>query len=414
MGRLQIVALVVAVWVVPALALPVASASDKGGDLALVLSGEQRKCRQLALNLRALGSSVKGAVAGPSIVERLPRGAAFYALQISAGTLQRFLLVGQRVIRLTPRSLAALDPWLIKVRDQIEYEVLPARPSGLRGLGQLGANLRTLHRLLWQDLQPHLAGVDRIWISAGGLTRFIPFHALMDGSGTFVAETKHVAYLPCASRLSFGVSPTRKKTAAKSIALVPGYGPTKQPVRGAAAEVAAMNALGAAVEVWGALPQSRGAADAVRLQAALAVPNARVHFAGHGLAQLEPRGGTELIFAGGSSADIGALTQRPVRAALVVLASCQGAYAARFRDGKRLWNSSNMAEALVYAGARTVVAASWSLKNLHSADQMRSFYGTLKPQGPVAALTQAYRSQIKRLRIPHPRHWAAYAIYGAL
>jgi CHAT domain-containing protein len=184
-------------------------------------------------------------------------------------------------------------------------------------------------------------------------------------------------------------------------------------VKGAAEELVALKSLGVPISIWGAGLKSRGQANRAEMIEALAGKNTLVHFTGHGLAQLNPPGGTELFMGYGlPSVDIAALTRDPVHASLVVLASCQGAYAARFRQRKKLWNRSNMAEALLFAGAKAVVAASWAVKNVSSAKQMMDFYGVLKTKGPVSALTHAYRRQIQRLNIPHPRFWAAYAVYG--
>jgi CHAT domain-containing protein len=59
-----------------------------------------------------------------------------------------------------------------------------------------------------------------------------------------------------------------------------------------------------------------------------------------------------------------------------------------------------------------VVAASWVVKDKLSRQQMTAFYTQLRDRSPAAALTLVQRREIKRIRPPHPRYWATYAVYG--
>jgi CHAT domain-containing protein len=151
-------------------------------------------------------------------------------------------------------------------------------------------------------------------------------------------------------------------------------------------------------------------ATAARMVEALNAPGV-LHFVGHGLADLQPGTMPELLF-GEKQAPLtlAALTRRPIRSRLVVLAACTAAFPALFRDGKRLWARTGPVEALLARGAGAVVASSWLVKDKLSAEQMKLFYDKLD-RGPAAALTHSYRELIRRMHPPHPRFWAGYSVY---
>jgi len=105
-------------------------------------------------------------------------------------------------------------------------------------------------------------------------------------------------------------------------------------------------------------------------------------------------------------------TRAPARAEVVVLASCTTAHAARFRGERPGETAVSLAEALLAAGVKSVVAASWIVKDQQSARMMTTFYQHPRRLEVARDLGRAYRAAIRGLAPPHPRFWAFYAAYG--
>lgn len=328
----------------------------------------------------------------------------------TGGRLRRFVRRGETASELAPVALAQLDPLLVSLRDELEFGPVQ-RPRRLYEL------LHRAYRLLLADARPWLDGAHRLWVGADGLARYIPFHALvLEPPSTdrpaqqrrdrplFAAQRWTISYLPCAALWSAPAAPPEQADL-----VLPGYGKRSalRLARGTGAEAAW-------VRRW--FPSgSRYGPDVGRTAVldALARPGSLVHFGGHGIADLAPGTAPELLLSRQrGSLSVATLAAHRARASLVVLASCTSGYAARFRDDRRLLASTNPAEALLGAGARAVVAASWGVKARESAEQLHVFYRHLRDSGPAAALATAYRRRIARIDPPHPRFWAVYAVYG--
>jgi hypothetical protein len=394
---------------------------------ALVARGEHRaarevaeaiKCRRVQALLAGAGVAPRSAQLDRVALPRLEEQEALLALYAASGKLQRTLVRGapsgaSQVRPLPPVDLATLEPLLIKARDELEHGELSAAVAASRGAAsppprrdvKLFELLARLHALLLGDAGDALRGARRLLVLPDGLTLFVPFHALVTSrppsSPRFLIQDLAVAYAPCLGLVRESTRPSRAEI------VVPTYRRDAPDLLGPQAEARLVarhlpSSLSAGAE---ATPQ--------RLEDALASPHSAVHFAGHGLADLTPGSPPQLLFpASQRSVTLHSATVRPARASLVVLASCTAAYAARFRDGQRRLALPSLVEALLDAGARRVVAASWAVKDRQSAEQMAVFYARLRGEPVADALAAAQRQAIDRIRPPHPRFWAFYAVYG--
>ncbi|MBW2737039.1 MAG: CHAT domain-containing protein, partial [Deltaproteobacteria bacterium] len=269
------------------------------------------------------------------------------------------------------------------------------------------------YQLLLADAEGELEQAQELVIRAEGLMRFIPFHALLRGrhpdqsspgrsKASFVISRWVVSYLP----ISTPATPlTCPHTAT---VLLPNYGRKAQPILSGPSEAQLVRLQGRAAQILRGRAATPGA-----MLSALSTPRSLVHFAGHALANLEHGGAPELLF--GPEESFGAATLRGVRvrSSLVVLASCTTAYTARFRGERVRLARHPLHESLLRVGAGAVIAASWGVKDAQSQAQMKTFYRHLEQRGPAEALALAQRERIARLRPPHPRFWAFYALYGA-
>ncbi len=371
--------------------------------------GERYKCARLRRRLRRLHAQVRFPTS--HVLPPLGGSTALLSFVATGDSLYRYVRFRGRTRRLAPLSRPRVDKLLITLRDELEF--------GSLDMKALVPLLRRAYSLFVAEALPPKA--KHVLIASDGLLRFVPIHAFLaptlSGKLQFLISRVDVAYVPCAA---FG----RRSLVPRHLTLVvPSYGSRghRHPVQGAATEARAVAALARGhgdpeAAFGGAVNLFQGAAATpASLFAALARPRGVVHFAGHGLADLRPGTSPELIFPDlDSGLSVRRLTQGPVRASLVVLASCTTAYVARFRGNPRGVVKSNLAEALLAGGAGAVVAASWGVKDRQSAAQMRVFYRHLHTLGPAGALALAQRDRIARLRPPHPRYWAFYAVYGAL
>jgi hypothetical protein len=369
-----------------------------------LLLGERLKCARMRERLVVAGAQVRlpTSIALPA----LSKQAALISFVQHRRKLYRFVRWRGRTRPLAALPLERVDPLLVGLRDELEF--------GKLGMRKLTTYLRRAYDRLLADALP--AGAKKLLFAPDGLARFIPLHALLapvrggGGKLEFVVSRAAVAYLPCA-----GLARRYSGKAGGLTLVAPSYGPAsaRRPLAGARQELEAITAL--ARRDKRALTSLTGAkATPEALIAALARPGEQVHFAGHGLADLRPGSPPELIFPGRETGlSVRRLTRGRLGASLVLLASCTGAYVARFRDGRRLLAEVNLAEALLAGGVSTVVASSWSVKDKQSAAQMRLFHQRLPRLGAARALAAAQRERIARLRPPHPRFWAFYAVYGA-
>ncbi len=352
------------------------------------------------LDLGASGSAIPA-----HYLRREHLGAGIFALYQDQGQLFRFLVNHQGVRALPPLALTELTPLIIAARDELEHGDLDGR--------RLFQLLNSLYIMLVSPAQELLEEVRDLLIIPHGLTRFLPFHALNRGSAKtphFWVQDLDIHYAPCLALAGKRPSPIYWAEV-----IAPLYGRriniSRTALPGAREEVqllAKKYRINARHAFIGASPR--------RFELALRRPLSLVHFSGHGLAELTPESPPELLFPRGErSVTLESATKQPARAEVVVLASCTTAYAARWRGEHQGRVEVNLAEALLAAGVKAVVAASWTVKDRQSARMMKTFYTSLsgmRGEGVAKALNLAYRRAINQLRPPHPRFWAFYAAYG--
>ena len=73
---------------------------------------------------------------------------------------------------------------------------------------------------------------------------------------------------------------------------------------------------------------------------------------------------------------------------------------------------TTMGQALLYAGARNVVATLWRIDDAAAAEFAIRFYEVLKSSSAADALATAQREMIADPRLRNPYLWAAYQVSG--
>jgi len=377
-------------------------AQQRSDPVAALEIAEAIKCSLLRERLIGAGARVHALPDRPQRVAlpTLGAGEAVLSFFQHDGWLHRYLARDNGVKSLEPKAIREVEPLIISARDDLEFGDLDGERTDHL--------LARLHQLIMADVEIHISDITRLLVLPDGLLRFIPVHALSDGDAS-LAQRMAVVYAPClalARKRPAGTS--WRPRSSPSVVLAPVYSKDRTHLQGAREEAQmVLHSVSRARLVQGP------SGGAMVLERALMKRNVLVHFSGHGLADLSPESAPELLFSDGQrSATVRSVSRQASRASLVVLSSCATAYVARFRDGQRLSAPVNLAEALLAAGAESVVAASWSIKDRWSARQMKTFYHALQRRDPVEAMSQTYQQGINQLSPPHPRFWAAYAIYG--
>ena len=102
-----------------------------------------------------------------------------------------------------------------------------------------------------------------------------------------------------------------------------------------------------------------------------------------------------------------------VESSLVFLSGCEtglgAAWSTTFRRGE---DFTTLAQAFLYAGARSVVATLWRIEDGAAAVFAERFYEGLRDNAAPEALAAAQRAMLRDPRYAAPYDWAAYTIMG--
>ena len=269
------------------------------------------------------------------------------------------------------------------------------------------AQIRALgHELFGWLIAPELKQVrrTRITLETDDWISSIPFTALTDDSGKYLAESWVIAQAP-----DIEENITRNSAAVVVVApfaVEPGRGPL--PVlKSAAAEGQEVASRFARPVV---LDENAPADETL---AALAPKAELFHFSGHGWSG---GGNGALLLPSPETADSRFLTSRSLasqdwsRCSLAVLSACLTG------SGEQSGpvNSQSLVRALLSAGARRVIASRWSVDSDATRELMRRFYdGLFSGHGAAQALVQAEARVAATSRAwSHPYYWAGFEIFG--
>lgn len=260
-----------------------------------------------------------------------------------------------------------------------------------------------------------LRRVQRLIVVSHSLLAYLPFAALRrEGSGRYLMEDYALLHLPSAASLAVlrGADRAGSENGGDRPATV--FAPFPKTLPGSLREARAFGRAvsGARVE------EGRGATE-LRLRQALS-GGGTVHVATHGV--MNPRNPMfsriELAEGAGGPDDDGRLEVHEllalrIAASLVFLSGCEtgvgSAWSTQFARGE---DYATLAQAFLYAGARTVVATLWPIQDAGAAAFTGRFYAGLRTLDPAEALAAAQREMAKDARYGSPYYWAAYQVFG--
>ncbi len=342
-------------------------------------------------------------------------------------TGQRILLFVLRAGWERPQAVEApltLDELRYVYLANYEDEILH-RSSHRQAGRPLTHRWRGLGRPLLSPVLPYLEGVTHLVIAPEHWFHLLPLHALdLDGSGETLLDRCAVSYVPALGLLE---RLRRREPAVAGKAVVLGYTPADLTTRrGRVERQLFLGEAQAVARQMGARPLLDREATAPRLREALADQTLRlVHLSCHG--HFDP---TDPLRSGVLLAD-GLFTARQwmelrFRAGLVTLSAC-GTGLTGFLGGDEL---AGLSQALLYAGASSLLVSLWSVDALTTASLMVDFYRRLwdesgnKKTDTAAALREATlalrKGELKGELLPpaegldpsDPYYWAPFILVG--
>lgn len=277
--------------------------------------------------------------------------------------------------------------------------------------------LRALHSIVLGPVinAGALEGVRRIVVVPHSALTYLPLAALIDTkSGRYVVEDFAVAHVPSAAAL-----PVLRGSAAREgrpgSASAEVFAPFPDSLPATRAEAGSVRA-----SVPGAVAHLGTAATEQRLRRALAA-GAIVHVATHGVmnprnplfSRLELATGDANVGHDNGRLEVHELLGLRFRSPLVFLSGCETGLgvsgSTRFETGQ---DYTTIAQALLFAGARSVVSTLWRIDDEAAAEFAKRFYAARQTLDASAALARAQREMISDRRWRSPRQWAAYEVSG--
>ena len=318
--------------------------------------------------------------------------------------------VSRDTTRVIVTNVASTD---LATRVRVARELVARRDTSG---GRVSTALESLHRTLIEPVRR--AGLferaTRLVIVPHGPLTYLPFAALRDpNDGKYLVERHAILYAPSSAALA-GIrgapsSVEAQTSAAVALAPFPGDLPaTIEEARGVARAIPGAVVLVGPGATEGAL---RRALDDAPL----------VHVATHGELNARSPMFSHVALAAGRRGDrhddgrleVHELLGLRVRSSLIFLSGCETgtgtAWSTSFSPGE---DFTTLAQAFLYAGARSVVATLWPIKDDAAAAFAERFYAGLQRSSAPEALAEAQRAMLRDSRYALPLYWAAYTVSG--
>lgn len=348
------------------------------------------------------------------ITARLPREAVLVEYLVTREKTYAFVISGDAI---AVRAIDAGRAELARQAEAFRTMLADRRPDFRKPA-------RTLYKTLIAPIAD-LVSKRRTWILVpDGPLWNLPFQALVDARGTYVAEQAAIVYAPSTAAW-MEMSRTPKSASADGRrgllafgnpatphgAGVEGARGTLAPLPEAEAEVrSAARFYGAesAVYVRGQATEERFKAEAPRYRV--------LHVAGHGILNDASPMHSYLLLASGNSKsedgylEAGELMQMDLGADLVVLSACETARG-KYAAGEGIIGFS---WALFAARCRTQVVSQWKVDSAATRVLMRDFHRNVRADRAQAAsaLQKSIVSMLKTQKYRHPFYWAGFVVLG--
>ena len=266
--------------------------------------------------------------------------------------------------------------------------------------------LRELYKIVLGPVVQFVKG-SNIVVAADGLLNLIPFAALIDEEGHYLAKTLQVRLIPSIATAKM-IMERPQKTKNQGMALVVGDpdAGTKSRLPGAAAEARVVAALLNAQPLTGKM--------ATKEQVLQHLENSDlIHIAAHGdmktgeILLADPIPGVKSSKRN-SMLMMSDLENKRLTARLVVLSCCHSA-----RGEIKAEGVIGIARAFIGAGARSVLVALWAIKDEATLFFMKKYYEHLtRGERANASLNKAMAAMREKVEFRDPLDWAPFVLIG--
>lgn len=374
---------------------------------------EQYRSRVLIDILR--NGAVPSKVIAHDIVARLPRETVLVEYLVTAEKTWAFVIAGGKI------ELRAIDA----DRDSLGRQAESFRALLAERRPDFRKPARALHRTLIAPIAD-LLSKRRSWILVpDGPLWNLPFQALVDARGSYLAEKAAIVYAPStAAWLEMSRTPETTPAGGRRRDLLAFGNPTTPAGAGVEGTRHSLAPLPEAEAEVKSAARFYGADSAVYVRAEATeerfkaeAPRYRVlHVAGHGvLNDASPMHSYLLLASGGTKKEdgfleAGELMQLDLGADLVVLSACdtaRGQYAA----GEGIIGFS---WALFAARCSAQVVSQWKVDSAATSVLMRNFHRNVRndPTRAASALQKTIVSMLKTKKYRHPFFWASFVVLG--
>jgi CHAT domain-containing protein/tetratricopeptide (TPR) repeat protein len=249
-----------------------------------------------------------------------------------------------------------------------------------------------------------------------GVLTYVPFAALRDDTRhRYLIQDHVVSYLPAAAALpALRSARVRARPLDGGSLTAAAFAPDPEGLPATRREAMAVGRV-----VPGARVLVGSSATEASLRAALRSV-ALVHVAGHGVMNASNPMFSRIRLAPGNGSpeddgrlEVHDLLDLSVTSRLVFLSGCETGVGTAWSSGfARGEDYATLAQAFLFAGARSVVATLWRVEDDGAATFAERFYRQLMTAPPAVALAAAQRETLADPRYRSPYHWAAYSLSG--
>ncbi|MFN8207537.1 MAG: CHAT domain-containing protein [Bacteroidales bacterium] len=330
-----------------------------------------------------------------SIQETIDNSEVLLEYWTGAGNTTLWLIRKNDVQAITlPKTATEVNRYVENYRDAIQSISLTTTSLAKRGF-----------EWLLKPVAPLIKKNEVIGIIPHGALHLLPFQALMNEDGKYLAETNILFYAPSASVYY----ENKKKAPVKgdnllamglgkiNIGIFPGLPGTQREVEGIS-------------NIWPGIKIAMEKESTEGLLKASASGYQYLHLATHGYFNENQPTYSFLLFSPTEEED-GQLTVNEVfglslNTRIVTMSACQTGLG-KINAGDEL---VGLSRAFLYAGSRSVLASLWNVADESTAVLMTDFYTYLRSFNQQEALTMAERQLMKRW--PAPYYWAPFQIIG--
>lgn len=346
------------------------------------------------------GDAIGAGSAIAKLRRRLPHGSVVLEYFQAGDELVLFVFDRTRLTGHRLGSVSEINDLVDRLRFQVSKFGLGEMYSRIHGadmLKQANEILTELYSVLIDPVADELVDAKRLIVVPHGLLHYLPFHALMDPSGTPLVERIEVSYAPSAGVLGscYERPPLPQGRGRRLLIGVP-----NEAIPQVEGEVEALAPMFERDHVF---LGGSATEHAFRRHA----PEADIiHLASHAVFR-EDNPLFSAIQLADSWLSLYDLYSLRLHASLVTLSACETGLSQVLAGDELV----GLARGFFQAGTASVIVSLWAVNDASTASLMEHFYRSVEQGDSPAAAMRAAQCELRRM-YPHPYYWAPFLVIG--